>query len=196
TYNNPTMAAVMEAIHYGPAEKYKLDKLSVLSMGTGTSIEFIDPNKTLDPDGIDALFWLNLVMRESSQDASDMQTYMIRSGIIPNLDFRRFQLSLDVKTMHKLPNRDISDLHDIDANWLWDLTNEDLKGIELDDVKKFGLMDVIGEAMVDYIMESGGAFQRDLVDAKNRDALVSRFGDIVRIKKQMSDPEWLDKFHS
>lgn len=196
TYNNPTMAAVMEAVHYCPNSKYELDKLTVFSFGTGTSIEFIKPEDTLDPKGLDALFWLDLVMRESSQDASDMQVNLVRSGIIPALDFRRFELSLDETTIHKLPNRNISEVPDIDVEWLWDLTNKDLKGIALDDVKKFPLMRVIGEAMVDYIMETGNDFKVDLVNDKNKDELITSFGDVVRIKAQMSSPEWLDEFPS
>jgi hypothetical protein len=196
TYNNPSLSAIMEAVHYGGREKYSLNDLTVFSFGTGTSIEFVKPENTVDPKGVDVKFWLNLVMRESSQDASDMQTYLIRSGIIPNLDFRRFQISMDEQTLKKLPNREISELHDVEANWLRDLTNDELKGVELDDVSKFSLMEIIGKAMVDYIMQYGGEFTRDLIDERKRDLLVTTFGDPDRIKKQMSDPDWIDGFET
>lgn len=198
TYNNPTLSAIMEAVHYSPGKKYDLKNLTVLSFGTCTSIEFIKPEDTIDPKGVDAYFWLNLVMRESSQDASDMQNNLIRSGIFPDLDFRRFQLSLDSDAIKKLPNRNISELDDIKAKWLWDLSDEELKGIELDDVSKFPLMHIIGEAMVEFIMtdKEGGEFRKDLINKKNRDLLVSSFGDLERIKEQMSSPEWINTFKS
>lgn len=196
TYNNPTMAAIMEAVHYCPDNKYEQNKLTVFSFGTGTTIEFIDPNNTLHPKGVNVMFWLDLVMRESGQDASDMQINAIRSGIIPKLDFRRFQLSLDTETIHKLPNRSIAGVPGTEATWLWDLTNNDLKGIELDDVGKFDLVKVIGEAMVDFIMETGNQFKSDLLNERKKDALITSFGDVTRIKEQMSNPSWLDGFHS
>lgn len=196
TYNNPSMAAIMEAVHYCPDKKYSLDKISVFSFGTGTSVKFIDPDKTLNPKGMDAMFWLDLVMRESSQDASDMQVNLIRSGILPKLDFRRFQLSLDTDTMHKLPNRNIAGTPGTKAEWLWDISKKELNGIALDDVKKFDLMKVIGEAMVDFVVQSGNQFKHDLVDARNKDALVTRFGDVVRIQEQMSKAKWLNDFPS
>jgi len=198
TYNNPALSAIMEAIHYCPSNKYELNKLSLLSFGTGTTIEFIKPSEMLDPKGIDAHFWLSFVMRESSQDASDMQNNMIRSGLIPKLDFRRFQLSLDTVTMKKLPNRSISESDVVEADWLWDLTDEELKGIELDDVSKFSLMQVIGKAMAEFIMtnEKGGKFKKDLINDKNRDLLITSFGDVAKIKAQMSNPDWLNAFES
>ena len=196
TYNNPSLSAVMEAVHYGPKGKYDLSKLTLFSFGTGTSIEFINPDKTTNPEGLDMLFWLDLVMRESSQDASDMQNNLIRSGLSPQLDYRRFQLSLDTRTMEKLPNKKIEPIKKVEAKWLRDLTDKDLKGIDLDDVTKFSLMKTIGEAMVEFIMEDGNAFKSDLCDIKKRDLLVTAFGDVARIKKQMSDPKWLDKFES
>jgi hypothetical protein len=192
TYNNPTLAAIMEAVHYGGKEKYQSDKLTVFSFGTGTSLEFIKPEDTNNPKGLDAMFWLNLVMRESSQDASEMQTNLIRSNLIKGLDFRHYQISLDETAIKQLPNRDITELHDIEANWLRDLSNDELKGIDLDDVNKFPLMQVIGEAMAEYIMQEN-QFKADLVNKKNRDQLVTSFGDIGRINQQMSSPQWLDK---
>lgn len=197
TYNNPTLSAIMEAVYYGPEKKYDLSKLCVFSFGTGTTIEFIEPKGIKNPDGPDVLFWLDVVMRESSQDASKMQSNLIRSEIIPELDFRRFQISLDENTLEKIPDKNISQLN-MEAGWLSELKNEDLKGIELDDVSKFDLMKVIGEAVVEYIMNDpkGGKFKKDLVDENKKELLVTAFGKIDRIKEQMSDPDWLDNFES
>ncbi len=55
-------------------------------------------------------------------------------------------------------------------------------------------MKVIGEQMAEYIVRSGNNFRDDLIDANNHDQLVTFFGDVDRIKKQMSDPKWLDNF--
>ena len=198
TYNNPSLAAIMEAVTYDGKGKYSSDKLTVFSFGTGTTVKFVKPEETADPKGVDAYFWLTYVMDEASQDASDMQMDIIRSGLLPKLDFRRFQLSLDTTAIRQLPNRNISHIHEVEADWLWNLTNEDLKGIDLDDVTKFPLMKAIGEAMVEYICPAtaGNWFKQDLVNAKKRDALVTAFGDTARIQKQMSDAKWLDGYLS
>ena len=47
TYNNPTLSAVMEAVHYCPDTKYKLNELTLFSFGTGTSIDFIKPKEVV-----------------------------------------------------------------------------------------------------------------------------------------------------
>lgn len=64
------------------------------------------------------------------------------------------------------------------------------------DVTHFDLMKAIGEATVDYIRENQSVpFGSDLVDERNRDLLVSRFGDISRIKWNVTNTqEWLDNF--
>ncbi len=83
-------------------------------------------------------------------------------------------------------------LHIADADWLQDLTNEDLKAIEMDDTNKFGLVKTIGEAMVEYIMQNN-QFTRDLNDTPTRrDELVTAFGDVDRIKAQVSSAAWID----
>ena len=62
------------------------------------------------------------------------------------------------------------------------------------DITKFDLMKIIGMQMAAYIMESGNAFTKDLMDKNGNDLLVKATGDIIRIKTQMSDPFWLDNF--
>jgi len=49
--------------------------------------------------------------------------------------------------------------------------------------------------MAKYIMDNGNCFTKDLV-INGKDELVSSFGDIDRIREQMSDPKWLDDFKS
>ena len=61
------------------------------------------------------------------------------------------------------------------------------------DVTKFDLMRTIGTQMAAYIMQSGNQFKKDLL-VNNRDALVTAFGDVERIRKQLSNPAWLDAF--
>ncbi len=193
TYNNPALAAIMEAVKYGPKGKYDTSALTVFSFGTGCRPQFVLPDKVAHPDGPDAYFWLQWIMTEASDDASDMQNFLLRSGAFNGLDFRRFQISLDTVAIKKLPNRELTELHDVTANWLWDLTNENLADIPLDKVSLFPLMKIIGEAMVEYIAQNQNLpFGKDLVDDKGKELLVSRLGDIDRIKTQMSRPSWLD----
>jgi len=195
TYNNPVLAAIMEVVKYGPPGKYSVDKMTVFSFGTGCRPQFVPPDKVTHPDGPDAYFWLQWLMTESGDDASDMQNFLLRSGVFTGLDFRRFQISLDTRAVRKLPNREIADLHDVKADWLWDMTDEELADIPLDKVSLFPLMQVIGEAMVEYIANlQNPPFTADLVDAEGKELLVSRLGDVERIKVQMSRASWLDNF--
>jgi uncharacterized protein len=201
TYNNPAVAAVIEAVCYSGKGRYVSDQLTLMSFGTGCNVKFIAPEATRNPVGPDAYFWLNYVMDESGNDASDMQMDLLRSRFVPGLDVRRFQLSFDESTMHKLPNRKLPDMDGIFAEWLYDLTNEELNTIPLDDVGKFDLLQAIGASMAEYICPAddadkkrGNWFTKDLVNERGRDALVTAFGDIERIRTQMSDPEWLDNF--
>ncbi len=54
-------------------------------------------------------------------------------------------------------------------------------------------MKIIGEAMVNYIRTNQNPpFSKSLVDGKGKELLVSRRGNVARIKKQMSDENWLD----
>ena len=195
THNNPVSSAILEALEYGGEGKYEKNKITVFSFGTGISQEFIDPRETLDPKGLDIQFWLKLVMRESSQDASEMQMNLLRSDkFFGNLDLRRFQLSLDENIMkNHLPNRPIEQDDSTSTKWLRDLTDKDLKGIDLDDTEKFDLLQIIGNSMAEYIMENG-AFSKDLIDDSGKDLLISRRGDIDRIQSQLSSNEWLDNF--
>lgn len=192
TYNNPSLATLLEAVCYSGKGKYEIAKLTLISLGTGKTVKSVSPQEALNPSGPDAYFWLNYVIDESSQDASSMQVDTLRSGLL-DLDYRRFQISFDTAAIKKLPNKDISQIHVVHADWLWDLTDEDLQGIEMDDTSKFELVKIIGEAMMDYIMQSN-QFTRDLNDTPTkRDELITAFGDVDRIKAQVSDAVWIDE---
>jgi hypothetical protein len=191
-YNNPSLAALMEAVNYSGTEKYELSKITMFSFGTGKLVKSVSPEDGAKPPGIDVYFWLNYVMDETGQDASSIQNDILRSGLF-NIDFRRFQLSLDSSTMKKLPDRDISGIHFSNANWLRDLTDDELKNVDLDAVDKFDLMKEIGAAMVDYIMVDN-KFQKDLNNTpKKRDELVTAFENIERIKAIVGSAESVDK---
>lgn len=198
TYNNPVLAAIMEAINYGPIGKYFIDNLTVFSFGTGCRPQFVKPEDVPHPDGPDVAFWLQWIMTEAGDDASDMQSYLLRSkNLFRDLDFRRFQLSLDSNAISKLPNHELGHIDDIEADWLRDLTDEELADMKLDNVKYFPVMKVIGEAFVEFILEKQKpAFGKDFVDDDGKELLVSRLGDVSRIKKQMSKSSWLDKYES
>jgi uncharacterized protein len=201
TYNNPSLAAFMEALSYSRADKdlvksaYQISNIIIFSFGTGISREFIKPEATINPKGIDIAFWLNWLMTATGQDASSMQVNTLRSPMIrKEIGFRRFQISLDPTAIKKLPNIDSLDATKYGSKWLHDLTEKTLGNIDMADVTKFDLMKVIGEQMAEYIVSTNNNFGCDLVDDRHNDLLVTNTGDIKRIQKQMSDPTWLDGF--
>lgn len=72
---------------------------------------------------------------------------------------------------------------------------EDVLGnIGMADITRFDLMQVIGQQLAQFIVSSGNGFKADFVDGNNRDRLVTAFGDIERIQKQLSTPQWIDEF--
>ena len=224
TYNNPSLAAFMEAVSYSIAPKeelassqniqpalnpnpkspssaepgtvsldYQLSKITIFSFGTGISRQFIKPTGTVNPHGIDLTFWLNWLMTEMGQDASAMQVDTFRSPMMKKLvDFRRFQISLDPTAIGKLPNIGSLDEKKYHTQWLHDIGEDLLGSIDMADTTKFDLMKVIGTQMAEYIMNVN-VFKQDLL-VGNRDALVTATGDVVRIRKQLSNPEWLGAF--
>lgn len=136
-------------------------------------------------------------MTESGDDSSDMQNFLLRSCAINGLDFRRFQVSLDTTAIRKLPNQELTVLDDVKADWLWELTNEELADIPLDKVSLFPLMQVIGKAMIEYITDvQTKPFSADLIGTDGKELLVSRLGDVTRIRAQMSRDSWLDNYEA
>jgi hypothetical protein len=201
TYNNPALAAFMEAVSYSRADKisslsaYQIADITLYSFGTGISRQFIKPGDTINPHGIDVVFWLNWLMTHMGQDASAMQVNAFRSPMISQtIDFRRFQISLDPTAINLIPNIDTLDEFKYGSKWLHDLDENVLGDIDMADVTKFDLMKIIGQQMAEYIVQSGNNFRKDLIGARQNDLLVTTSGDIVRIKKQMSSAEWLDNF--
>ena len=202
TYNNPALGTFMEAVSYSRADKskpspYPINAITLYSFGTGISRQFIKPEDTINPHGIDIKFWLNWIMTQTGQDASAMQVNTFRSSIIKQtIDFRRFQISLDPAAIQKLPNTDTLDEYKYGSKWLHDLSEHTLGNIDMADVTKFDLMKVIGEQMATYITDTGNNFREDLINDRCNDQLVTFFGDITRIQKQLSNPAWLDSFIS
>ncbi len=197
TYNNPALAAYMEAVSFSRADKrealsdYKLSSICLFSFGTGISRQFLKPMDALHPHGIDIVFWLNWVMTATGQDASAMQVDAFRSPMIKEaIDFRRFQISLDPTAMKLLPDTDQLNPHKYGSTSLRGLTEDVLGNIDMADVTKMDLMQVIGQQMAEFILLQGGAFTKDLA-VDNRDMLVTTSGDIDRIRRQMAEPEWL-----
>lgn len=203
THNNPSLGAFIEALSYStpkdengnyPPGEYSLRNITVYSLGTGASQKFIKPDKTLDPDGIDISFWLDWLINETNEDASAVQENMFRSVLMQNsVVYRRFQISLDPEALHKLENTDELDENIYGSPWLWDLDKKTLGKIDMADMTHFHLMQVIGRQMAKYIMDSGNGFAKDMV-VHGHDELVTSFGDVERIKLQMGNPEWLDKY--
>ena len=205
THNNPSLAAFVEALTYSSPKdengqyldgEYSLKNITVYSLGTGATQKFIKPDKTLDPKGIDISFWLDWLINETSEDASAVQENLFRSVLMQNsVVYRRYQISLDPGALHKLENIDELDAAIYGSPWLWDIDEKTLGKIDMADMTHFKLMQVIGKQMAKYIMDNGNCFTKDLV-INGRDELVSSFGDIDRIREQMSDPKWLDDFKS
>ena len=203
THNNPSLAAFVEALSYSspkddqgnhPPGAYSLRNITVYSLGTGATQKFIKPDKTLDPKGIDISFWLDWLINETSEDASAVQENIFRSVLMASsVVYRRFQISLDPTALQKLPNIDTLDSNIYQSKWLWDIGEKTLGKMDMADMTHFKLMQVIGEQMATYIMQSGNCFRSDLAK-EGKDELVTFSGDINRIKKQMSDPDWLDDF--
>lgn len=204
SYNNPVSAAVMEALVYDGRGKYNVNDLTVFSFGTSTLFRFIDSKDVENPKGVDALFWLNYVMDEASKDASEMQVDMLRSPLLEGLDFRRYQLSLDEEAMLKLPDLSLESVPNQMANWIHELSNEELSKIDMSDVTKFPLMKVLGEAVVQHICPPSEAnipvnerkanwFRGDLIDPKTgRGELVTAHGDKVANQSHLSNAAWID----
>jgi uncharacterized protein len=203
TYNNPAMAAFMEAVSYsypresGRQSDYRLEAITLFSFGTGISRQFIQPLQAVHPHGIDIMFWLNWLMTQTGQDASAMQVDTFRSPMIKEkIDFRRFEISLDPDSIRKIPSVNTLDEHKYGTPSLDKLGKDILGNIDMSDITRFDLMQVIGQQMAEYIMESGGGFTKDLADENGNDLLVTAFGDIQTIQKQMSQAAWLDGFKS
>lgn len=206
TFNNPVQAAVLEALEYTGKGKYQSDQLTVFSFGTGTTLRFVAPDKTQEPKGVDALFWLNYVMEETGKDASEMQIDLLRSGLIKGLDLRRYQISFDEETMKKLTNEKIDHIQSLKADRLHDLKNEELGNIDMADVSMFPLMITIGNAMGDFICppkeaklpvaeQKGNWFRSDFTSKTNsgRGLLVAARGDVPSIKSHLENKTWIDK---
>jgi uncharacterized protein len=202
TYNNPSLAAFMEAVSYSRPDKdaglseYKITEITLFSFGTGISRQFIKPNQTVNPKGIDLVFWLKWLMTETGQDASAMQVDAFRSPMIEKtIDFRRFQISIDPASIKKIPDSDGLDEEKYNTKWLHELGEDILGDIDMADITRFDLMKIIGQQMAAFIIQSGNGFKKDLAE-HNRDLLVTAFGDIASIKTQLSNPQWLDNFKS
>lgn len=205
TFNNPVGAAVLEALVYDGRKKYDRNNLTVFSFGTGTTLRFYKPQDVANPNGLDAYFWLNYVMDETGKDASEMQIDTLRSGLFDGISLRRYQLSLDEDAIRQLPDKDISDIAQLEADWLHQLKNADLAKIDMADVTKFPLMQRIGEAMAEKIcpadekdlpLEKRKAnwFKEDLINKNTkRGTFVTSFGDKDAILSHLSNPDWIDK---
>jgi hypothetical protein len=198
TYNNPALAAVLEAVQYGPGT-YSAGKLTVFSFGTGCRTQLIAPEVVPDPPGPDAPFWLGWLMTESGNDAADMQSDLFRAtALFTGCDYRRFQISLDERALAKLPNVGLEEVHATDAQFLHELTDAELSSIQLDNIAYFPVMKVLGQAVVMFLRAHAARvdkpmFSYDLIDPDTgRELLVTRAGDVGRIARQMSDPAWVD----
>jgi Patatin-like phospholipase len=198
TFNNPSLAAILEAVQFG-SDAYAMTRLTVFSFGTGCRTELIQPEKVPHPPGLAAAFWLGWVMNESGNDASDMQSDLLRAArVCGGCDYRRFQISLDTQALAKLPNLPLDAVDATDAQSISELTDAELSSIHLDNVAYFPVMQVIGQALVEFLQTHANevgkpVFGYDLVTPDGKELLVTRQGDVTRIARQMGDASWLDE---
>ena len=198
TYNNPALVAILEAIQYGGGQ-YAADHLSIFSFGTGCRTAMIAPDQVRNPPGPDVPFWLSWIMNEAGNDASDMQSDLLRANqLLRGCDYRRFQLSLDPTALRRLPDLSLADIDVTDADRLSALTDKELSDVHLDNVGFFPVMKVIGQAFVQFLDSHARGVKKpmfgyDLVDGAGKELLVTRQGDVAKIAAQMSDPEWVDR---
>jgi hypothetical protein len=198
TYNNPALAALLEAVQYGPPQ-YEIGRLTVFSFGTGCRTQLIAPEQVPNPPGPDVAFWLEWLMTESGNDAADMQSDLLRAGrVTSGCDYRRFQISLDREAVAKLPDLSLAPVEGSEARRLSELTDKELSLIKLDNVAFFPVMQTLGSAVVQYLRRHAEETRRpifsyDLIDDAGRELLVTRRGDVGRIARQMSDPDWVDR---
>ncbi|MGN6248521.1 MAG: patatin-like phospholipase family protein [Ginsengibacter sp.] len=198
TYNNPSLAAFIEATSYstpkGRTPSYSFSEISLFSFGTGMSRQFKNHKEIIRPKGLAITFWLHWIMNQTGQDASMMQVNTFRSPVFKKiLDMRRFEISLDHLSLKQLEDTDTLDTRKYGTASLHQLSTTMLNNVDLADTRKFDLMKIIGQQMAKYIVSTGNNFQTDLVNEYGDDALVSYFGDVECIKRQMSDAAWLDK---
>jgi hypothetical protein len=196
TFNNPVLAAILEAIQFGSGG-YSLNQLTVFSFGTGCRTELVHPEQVRNPPGPDTPFWLGWLMNEGGNDASDMQSDLLRANRLFGCDYRRFQISLDARAFAKLPNLSLEDVDATDAKSIAELTDKELSTVELDNVGFFPVMKVVGHAFVEFLTKHAEQVQKpvfgyDLVNEERKELLITRDGDTARIAQQMSDPGWLD----
>jgi uncharacterized protein len=199
TYNNPSLAALLEAVQYGPGT-YETKRLSVLSFGTGCVTQVIKPENVPNPPGPDTRFWLSWILTEAGNDASDMQSDVLRASLVlGGCDYRRFQISLDNRALARLPNMGLEDIHATDAQSLHELTDRELASIHLDNLHYFPVMKTLGQAFAAFLRDHAAKVEKpmfgyDLISPVNgRELLVTRSGDVARIAQQLSDPDWLDR---
>ena len=190
---NCTLQALLNAIQIGPQNKYMTDNLVVFNIGTGTRYLKYEPKKLINPEGIDAAFYLNYALRQSPLESSILQVQTLRcQETMKGLDYRRFNFSLDEATIKHFDNRPLDKSMKISAPWLWDVNQKDLDNINPDDVDHSSFALMLGSAFADYIMKTGGAFTKDLVDKDGKDLLINNDHDTTRINVQMSDLKFSD----
>lgn len=204
TFNNPSMAAIIEACQYGPegpetANKpvYALNQLSVLSFGTGCSLRSLDPKKAMD--GMAAWNWLSWLMSENGDDSSDMQTDFLRADKLnPGLDYRRFQTGLDGPDLANLKANTQLQFEDKVEQQFSQVVNGQITDMDMADLNFYDISKAIGQLVVEKITAIQGEkpFSRDLVDDSGREWLVGHRGDVTMIEANLSNPSWVDGVES
>lgn len=203
-FNSPALPALMEAIHNGPEGKYDLNKITIFSFGSGIKSSVYKVKDDNQSSFLTTKFWMNWFLNDYGEDVSRVQTILFREKkIFPNIDYRRFQLSLEPHTLRNLTNYSIPDgLPGIKATCLHDLTIDELKNVTPINFSLYPLLKLIGEAMAEFIeVKQKVAYSKDLVGEDGMGLLIPKRGDISMqyskgdyriILENLSNSSWID----
>jgi hypothetical protein len=200
TFNNPSLAAIMEACSYGPMKSgkfvYNPEKLTVFSFGTGCSLKSLQPKDAMD--FCTAIDWLGWLMDENSDDSSDMQTYFLRSGLMKGLQYRRFQSALSGEDIETLLKNKLPACSQLVKDQLQMIKDGQITEMDMADINYYEISKVLGELIVEEILKAQKRpFSEDLLDPKTgKDLLITRDGKKAEILENFKNPSWIDSLES
>jgi hypothetical protein len=195
TYNNPSLAAILEAAQYGPPQ-YEIGRLTVFSFGTGSRTQLIAPEQVPNPPGPD--------VHSGSIDHDGSEQRRVRHAerslratrVTSGCDYRCFKSRsttppspscLMSSRSRRCDRREPCER----------ATDEELAMIARQrraSPRHAGYRPGLRGVLARHAQESNRAiFSYDLIDAQGRELLVTRSGDIERIARQMADPAFIDE---
>lgn len=203
-FNSPVLPTLMEVIHNSPNRKYNIDKMTIFSFGSGIKSSVYNVKDYNQSSWLTTKSWMNWFLNDYGEDVSRVQTILFREKkIFPNIDYRRFQISLEPHTLRNLTNYSIPEgLPGIKAKCMHDLTIEELKLVTPINFPLYPLLKIIGEAMAEFVeIKQKIAYSKDLVGDDGMGLLISKRGDLSMqyskgdyriILENLSSTSWID----